>query len=237
MLCLLFLIFVVDVTIVIIFLLTIIWEIEGVEQYVWIVNSFVFAFIAFQSLYDQIFNIFDRRNFMLFAISLFALGSGLAESSKNPKMLINDRVIQGLRTGELYVLFDIVICDLIFPRHRGPYLSAVLLTIAIEIVIGSVIEGALAQIQWRWIFWLNLFISNIGLVAILLLLNVKYKRSPIWRHVLTRIDFLENAIFVFFVIFIFLNFIMSEIRFSWKSWHIIVSLIIEILKWVLFHIY
>lgn len=236
-LCLLSFISAVDATIVTTSLPTITREIGGAEQYVWIASSFVFASTAPQPLYGQISNIFGRRNPMLFAISLFALGSGLAGGSKNPGMLISGRAIQGLGTGGLYVLSDIIICDLIPPRHRGPYLSAVLSTAAIGTVVGPVIGGALAQVQWRWVFWLNLPISGIGLAAILLLLNVKYKRSPTWKHALGRVDFLGNAIFVPSIISIFLGLIMGGTRFPWGSWHIIVPLVLGVLGWVLFHIH
>lgn len=174
---------------------------------------------------------------MLLAISLFALGSGLAGGSGNPGMLISGRTIQGLGTGGLYVLSDIIICDIVPPRHRVPYLSAVLSTAAIETTIGPIIGGTLAQVQWRWIFWLNLPISGVGFFAILFFLNVKYKRSPTWRHALARVNFLGNAIFVLSMISIFMGLIMGGTQFPWGSWHIIVPLVLGVLGWVAFYIH
>lgn len=62
---------------------TIIGDFGGAEQYVWIVNSFVFASTVPQPLFGQIADIFGRRNPILFAIALFALGSGLAGASRS----------------------------------------------------------------------------------------------------------------------------------------------------------
>ena len=236
-LCLLSFISAVDATIVTTSLPTITREIGGAEQYAWIANSFVFASTVPQPLFGQISNIFGRRNPMLLAIFLFAVGSGLAGGSRNPGMLITGRTIQGLGTGGLYVLSDIIICDIVPPHHRGPYLSAVLSTAAIGTTIGPIIGGALAQVQWRWIFWLNLPISGIGLFAILLFLNGQYKRSPTWRHALARVDFLGNIIFVPSMVSIFLGLIMGGTQYPWGSWHIIVPLVLGVLGWVAFFVH
>jgi MFS family permease len=61
--------------------------------------------------------------------------------------LIAGRLIQGLGTAGLYVLSDIIICDLVPPRHRGSYLSAVISSAGIATTIGPVVGAALAQVQ------------------------------------------------------------------------------------------
>lgn len=64
-------------------------------------------------------------------------------------MLICGRVIQGFGAGGINVLPEILICDLLPPRHRGPYLSVMLSTAAIGSTIGPIIGGALAEVNWR----------------------------------------------------------------------------------------
>jgi MFS family permease len=83
-LCLLSLISAIDATIITTSLPTITREIGGAELYVWIANSYMFASTVPQPLYGQIANIFGRKNPMLFAIFLFALGSGLAGGTHSP---------------------------------------------------------------------------------------------------------------------------------------------------------
>ncbi|KAL8646339.1 MAG: hypothetical protein Q9226_006900 [Calogaya cf. arnoldii] len=165
-LCLLSFISAVDATIVTTSLPTITGEVGGAKQYVWIANSFLFASTVPQPFFGQIANIFGRRSPILFSITLFALGSGLAGGARNPGMLISGHTIQGLGTAGLYVLSDIIICDIVPPRHRGPYLSAVLSTAALGTTIGPIIGGALVQVQWRWVFWLNIPIAAAGFLTI-----------------------------------------------------------------------
>jgi MFS family permease len=156
----------VDATIITTSLPIITQEIGGEDVYVWIANSFLFASTVPQPLYGQIANIFGRKNPILPAIALFAPGSALVGSAQNAPMLMAARTIQGIGSAGLYVLSDIIICDIIPPRHRASYLSAALSMAAIGTTIGPIIGGALAQVQWRWIFWLNLPIAGVGLFAI-----------------------------------------------------------------------
>lgn len=221
---------------------TITREIGGSSQYVWIANSYLFASTVPQPLYGQISNIFGRRNPLLVAICFFFVGSGLAGGAHNATTLMAARVIQGLGTGGLYVLPEIIMCDLIPPRHRGPYLSALLSTAAIGNTAGPIIGGALAQSHpgWRWIFWINLPITAVGLVSMVFLLRVKYERSQSWATALARVDLLGNAIFVPSMVSTFFGLIMggnNTTGFSWNNWRIILALVLGIVGWIGFHVH
>lgn len=230
----------VDSTIITTSLPTVTREIGGNGEYAWIANSYLFASTVPQPLYGQIANIFGRRNPLLVAIALFFIGSGVAGGARNAGTMIAARTIQGLGTGGLYVLPEIVLCDLIPPRYRGPFLSALLSTAALGTTVGPIIGGALAQTSWRWIFWINLPVLGVVSVAIVLLLRVRYKRSPTWQAALSRVDFLGNAIFIPSLTAIFFGLIMggnSKAGFPWESWRIILPLVLGVLGWILYHFY
>ncbi|KAL9036216.1 MAG: hypothetical protein Q9180_004426 [Flavoplaca navasiana] len=236
-LCLISFISSIDATIITTALPTITREIGGEEQYVWIANSFVFASTAPQPLFAQISNIFGRRNPMLVAVSLFALGSGIAAGAPNTAMLIAGRTVQGLGTGGTYVLLDVVCCDLVPLRERGKYLGFMLSTAAIGTTIGPIIGGALAQRNWRWIFYLNLPISGVALLTVVLFFNIRYTRNSTWKQALARVDFLGNAIFIPSVIAILLGLVLGGISYPWGSYHIIVPLVLGALGYAAFHVH
>jgi EmrB/QacA subfamily drug resistance transporter len=236
-LCTISLLSAIDSTIITTSLPTIANEIGGATEYVWIANSYLFASTVPQPLYGQIANIFGRRNPIYVAICLFTLGSGIAGGANSARMLIAGRVVQGLGTGGLYVLSEIIICDIVPPRFRGPYVSAVLSTAAIGTTIGPIIGGALAVSNWRWIFWLNLPVMGAAAVAIHLFLKVQYKRSPTWLHALGRVDFIGNAIFIPAMTSIFFGLIAGGQQYPWDSWRIILPLVLGALGWTVFHIY
>ena len=236
-LCLISFISAIDATIITTAPPTITREIGGEEQYVWIANSFVLASTAPQPLFAQVSNIFGRRNPMLNAIMLFTLGSGVAAGASSSAMLISGRTVQGLGTGGIYVLLDVIVCDLVPLRERGRYLGIMLSTAAIGTTVGPIIGGSVAQVDWRWVFYLNLPVSAIAIIAVVLFLNVQYKRSPSWKHALARVDFLGNATFIPSIIAILLGLVLGGVKFRWDSYHIIVPLILEFLGWAAFHVY
>ncbi|KAF4631042.1 hypothetical protein G7Y89_g7090 [Cudoniella acicularis] len=225
-----------DGTIVTTSLPTIIREIGGGEQlYLWTAQSFFFSSTAPQPLFGQIANVFGRRNPFLVTIALFALGSGLSGGATSAAMLIVGRIVQGLGAGGLYVLSDIIICDIVPPRHRGPYLSVVVSTAGIGATIGPVVGGALADSNWRWVFYLNLPISILGFIVMILLLKVKHKRNPTWLYALKRVDFLGAFIFIPSMISLFLGLITGGIQQPWSSWRTILPLILGVFGWLLYH--
>jgi EmrB/QacA subfamily drug resistance transporter len=234
-LCLISFISAVDATIVTIALPTITRAIGGEKDYVWVANSFLFAGTATQPFFGQISNIFGRRHPMLASIVLFALGSGIAAGASSISMLIAGRTVQGLGSGGLFVLLDLIICDLVPLRDRGKYLGFMLSTAAIGTTIGPIMGGGLATANWRWIFYLNLPISGIALIAMVFCLKVKYKREPTWKHSLRRIDYTGNAIFISSMTAILLGLVMGGSTYPWSSWRIIVPLVLGGVGWVVFH--
>lgn len=236
-LCLISFISSVDATIVTTTLPTITKDIGGERQYVWIANSYIFASTAPQPMFAQISNIFGCRNPMLVAVALFALGSGIAGGARNTVMLIIGRTVQGLGTGGTYVLLDVVCCDLVPLHERGKYLGLMLSTAAIGTTAGPIIGGALAKVNWRWVFYINLPFSGLALIAIVCFLEVGYPRNPTWKHALARVDILGNAIFIPSIIAILLGLVLGGVQFPWNSWHVILPLVLGFLGWMLFHVH
>ncbi|KAF3058319.1 putative transporter C3H1.06c [Daldinia childiae] len=207
-----------DSTIITTSLPTIARDIGGARQYVWIAN------------------IFGRRNPLFVAIALFALGSGIGGGATNVAMLIAGRVVQGFGTGGIAVLPEIIICDLIPPRSRGPWLSITMSGAAIGTTLGPIIGGTLAERNWRWIFWLNLPISAVSCIVIFFALNVQYTRSPTWKSALARVDFFGTAIFVPSLVSLYFGLIMGGTTgYPWSSWRIIMPIVLGIAGWIAFH--
>ncbi|KAF2122852.1 major facilitator superfamily domain-containing protein [Lophiotrema nucula] len=235
-LCLISFISAIDSTIVTVALPTMTRALGGEKDYIWMANVFLFAATATQPFFGQISNIFGRRYPMLISIALFALGSGVTAGANNSAMFIAGRAVQGLGSGGLFVLLDLIVCDLVPLRERGKYLGFMLSTAAIGTVIGPIIGGALAA-NWRWIFYLNLPISGIALVAMFAFLRVRHNRDPTWKHSLKRVDYIGNAIFIASICSILLGLVMGGTTHPWSSWRIILPLVLGALGWASFHVH
>ncbi|CAD6569097.1 MAG: hypothetical protein ASARMPREDX12_002199 [Alectoria sarmentosa] len=226
-----------DSTIITTALPTITREIGGQQQYAWIANSFVVASTAVQPLVGQMSNIFGRRMPMMISVALFASGSGIAGGSNSVAMMIAGRTVQGLGSGGIFVLVDLITCDLVPLRERGKYLGLMLSTAAIGTTIGPLAGGGLAQASWRWVFYINLPISGVALVTMVFFLRTQHKREPSWGKALARVDYLGNLIFVASLCAILLGLILGGTAYPWSSWRIIVPLVLGILGWACFHLH
>jgi hypothetical protein len=150
-------------------------------------------------------------------------------------MLISGRTIQGLGAGGIYVLLDIVCCDLVPLRERGKWLGLMFSWAGVAALLGPIVGGALAEANWRWIFYLNLPISAVSLAGILIFLRTK--QAPASQHALRRIDFVGNAIFIPSMIAILFGLSMGGVKYPWKSYHIVVPLVLGTLGWIAFHVH
>lgn len=230
-LCLLAFISALDVAIITTALPTITAEIGGSTEYVWIANSFVVAACVLQPLIGQLADILGRRIPFIGSIILFALGSGIAGGASNVGMLIAGRTVQGAGAGGIYVLLDIVCCDLVPLRERGKYLGLMFSWSGVGAALGPPVGGAIAQKNWRWIFYLNIPICGVALAAVLIFMRVKNRQADV-----KKVDYLGNLIFIPSMIAILLGLVMGGIQHPWSSWRIIVPLILGGIGWIVFHI-
>jgi EmrB/QacA subfamily drug resistance transporter len=212
-------------------------SIGGQAQYVWIANSFVLASTVVQPLYAQLSNIFGRRNPMLISLALFSLGSGIAGGAHNVATLIAGRSVQGLGSAGLFVLSDLIVCDLAPVRERAKYMGIVISTGSLGTTLGPIIGGALAQSSWRWCFYINLPLAIPSLIAMVFFLRLKHEREPTWRHALARVDFVGALIFIPSMTSLLLGLVMGGQVHPWSSWRIILPIVLGALGWIAFHVH
>ncbi|RYP84559.1 hypothetical protein DL769_001147 [Monosporascus sp. CRB-8-3] len=173
------------------------------------------------------------------SITLFILGSGIAGGAWDSATLISGRTIQGIGTGGLYVLLDIVCCDLVPQRQRGKYLGPMNSFAGIAAALGPALGGAIAQASWRWIFYMNIPISGVAIIGVWMFMRmVKGPRNSHLGHIskFRQVDYIGNILFIPSVLAVLLGLVMGGIQYPWSSWHVIVPLVLGATGWVAFHI-
>lgn len=114
-------------------------------------------------------------------------------------------VVQGLGGGDIYVMTEIIIADLVPLRERQKIMSIVFTAFAVGTFIGPVVGGAIVDhTSWRWVFYINLPLCGVTLLLMLLFLNVRYDRETTVMAKLRRVDFLGNSIFIASIVSILL---------------------------------
>ncbi|KAI1342715.1 multidrug resistance protein Fnx1 [Xylariaceae sp. FL0016] len=194
--------------------------------WVWIANAYFLTMTAFQPLFGQAANVFGRRSTTLLATFLFAVGSAVCGSAPNLGALIAGRAIQGAGSGAISILIEINVADLLPLRERPQYMSIVLLAYTVAACLGPVIGGLFAQqATWRWIFYLNLPISGIALVALWVFLRTRYKKDTV-RNSIKRVDLGGNALLIASVVAVLIALTWGGTEYPWSSYRTLVPLIL-----------
>ncbi|MEG3662465.1 MDR family MFS transporter [Celeribacter halophilus] len=159
---------------------TIVAELGSIERFGWVSAAYLLAQSAIMPVYGKLGDLFGRKYVMMFAISLFVVGSlscGLAWSMES---LIAARVLQGLGGGGIMVSIFSINADLFEPRERARYQSFSSLVLMASGSIGPTLGGAMSQyFGWRSIFLVNLPVGILVLSGIFLLLPyVRPNRQP-----------------------------------------------------------
>ncbi|KAI3325969.1 major facilitator superfamily domain-containing protein [Xylariaceae sp. AK1471] len=198
-------------------------------SYIWLTNAFFIASAAIQPLVGQLCNIFGRRWIMLANVAIFTLGSGICGGANNAATIIAGRVIQGLGSGGITLLADIIVSDLVPLRLRGNYLAAILSVFGIAVTIGPFLGGSIvATTTWRWIFYLNLPIGGAALILLFIFLQVHYDDDTPLLQKLKRIDLLGNTVLIASVVSLLFAFAYAGSTYSWGSYHTLVPLILGV---------
>lgn len=166
-------------------------------------------------------------------ILLFAAGSAISGSASNQAAMISGRVIQGLGGGGIVALTDILITDLFPLSLRGQAYGIFGMVWAFAAAIGPPIGGALADSDWRWLFYMNLPLCGVALVLVLVYCDLHFPSTPV-KDRIRRFDFAGNAVFIAGSTAIVLAFTWAGNPFGWKSAAVLVPLLVGLAVLVLF---
>src|SRR5881275_510518 len=133
----------------------------------WVVAGYALTFAAFMLIGGKLADFSGRR--LVFSIGLVvftgaSLACGLAP---NGGFLIGARVVQGLGGALMNPATLSIIAATFPPRERGKAIGIWAGVSAMALAIGPLVGGLLTQhVNWNWIFFINVPIGVLGLIAI-----------------------------------------------------------------------
>jgi EmrB/QacA subfamily drug resistance transporter len=186
-----------DQTIVSTAMRTIADKLHGQTNQAWATTAYLVTSTVSTPLYGKLSDMYGRKKFYLFAISIFLVGSALSGMSRSIIELAGFRAVQGLGAGGLMALAFAIIADVVSPRERAKYQGYFMAVFATSSVLGPVLGGLLAGQDhllgvdgWRWVFYVNVPIGLVALAVVSRNLNLPHVRR---EH---RIDYVGAATLV-----------------------------------------
>lgn len=173
-----------DQTIVSTALPTMVGELGGLDHYSWVVTAYMLTSTTGVPLFGKISDLIGRKIVLQVAVVLFLAGSVLAGMAQDMTQLIVTRGLQGIGGGGIMAMSFVVMGDLVSPRERGKYAGYFTGVFAMASVIGPLVGGFLVDtLSWRWVFYVNMPIGVVSLLALQRFLHMprtRHERSIDW---------------------------------------------------------
>jgi len=97
---------------------------------------------------------------------LFALGSVVSATARDELGLIGGRLLQGLGAAPMLPLSLAIVCHAFPAGGQARALGIWAGISAVALGLGPLVGGALVDLDWRLIFWINLPIAALGIAIV-----------------------------------------------------------------------
>ena len=156
---------------------TVIGQIGGIQLYSWVFSAYLLTSTVTVPIYGKVADLFGRKPAFLFSIAVFLVGSMLCGQAQTMEQLIAFRLLQGLGAGGVLPINQTIIGD-VFPLEERARIQGLFSTIwGISGLLGPGIGGFLTeQINWRWVFYVNLPLCLLSIVLISRFLHERIQR-------------------------------------------------------------
>jgi EmrB/QacA subfamily drug resistance transporter len=132
----------------------------------WMMNGYLLTITAFVVTGGRLGDMFGRKRLFLIGMAVFALGSVVSATADDQLTLIAGRVAQGLGAAPMLPLSLAIVCHA-FPAGAQARALGIWAGIsAVALGLGPLVGGALVDLDWRLIFWINLPIAAAGIAIV-----------------------------------------------------------------------
>ena len=221
-----------DQTIVATALPKVVSDLGGLSSYSWVFTAYLLAATVSVPLYGKLGDIHGRRPLILIAITIFLVGSALCGLSQNMPELVVFRAVQGLGAGGLIPLALATVGSIVPPRDRGRYQGLIGGTFAAASIAGPLVGGFIVDnASWRWIFYVNLPVGGLAMLAIYLTMP---RRTEKREH---YVDWLGAGVLALGAIALLLGLVWGGEQYAWTSPQVVgalatSALLLSVFAWI-----
>lgn len=133
------------------------------DEILWVLTSFILASTIVTPAIGWLERTLGRRNLLLFALVGFTLASVLCGIATGIIELVFYRVLQGATAAVFIPLSQAILLDINPPKDHARAMSLWGMGAVLGPIIGPILGGWLTdQLNWRWVFFINIPIAIVG---------------------------------------------------------------------------
>jgi EmrB/QacA subfamily drug resistance transporter len=138
----------------------------------WVVNGYALTFAVLMLTGGKLADLLGRRLIFIVGLAIFTASSLACGLATGAEMLIGARVVQGVGSALMNPATLSIITATFPPRQRGTAIGIWVGVSAMALAIGPLVGGVLTeQINWSWIFFVNVPVGVIGIVVARLVID------------------------------------------------------------------
>jgi EmrB/QacA subfamily drug resistance transporter len=137
-----------------------------IDNIQWVATGYLLSLAAVIPVTGWAARRFGAKRVYLTSLVLFTLGSALCGLASSTTELIVFRVLQGIGGGMILPIGQLMMAEAAGPKRMGRVMSVVAVPAMLAPILGPTIGGLiLDNASWRWIFYVNVPIGILAVVA------------------------------------------------------------------------
>ncbi|MGS0689264.1 DHA2 family efflux MFS transporter permease subunit [Shewanella sp. 30m-9] len=149
------------------------------DQITWVLTSYSMAEAIFIPLASFLALKFGVRNLLLVSVSGFMISSALCGQADSIAEMVTFRVMQGAFGASVIPLSQSIMVQIYPASQRGKAMALFSVGILLGPILGPTLGGVITEnMNWRWIFYVNLPVGAVCLTLIYLFVKLGGKGKP-----------------------------------------------------------
>jgi EmrB/QacA subfamily drug resistance transporter len=144
-------------------------SVSGLE---WVVTGYALSFAVLMLTGGKLADMHGRRRIFLVGLAIFTVSSLFCGLAGSAELLIAARIVQGVGSALMMPATLSIITATFPPKERGAALGIWVGVSSVALAIGPLIGGLITvHIGWNWIFYVNVPVGLLGIVAARLIIR------------------------------------------------------------------
>jgi EmrB/QacA subfamily drug resistance transporter len=144
----------------------------SLSQLEWIVAGYALSFASLMLIGGKLADAYGRRRIFVLGIVIFTVASLLCGLADSGETLVAARVLQGAGAALMNPATLSIIAATFPPAQRGAAIGIWAGVSALALAIGPLVGGLIVEhLDWSWIFFVNVPIGILGIIASYLLID------------------------------------------------------------------